>query len=103
MWTNGRKHGASTRKASTHAPPAAQQRHEESLAQRLSDRYSIAWALSNLATLARVQGDRPRAEALYRDSLRHWQALDNHRGLAETLAGLAILAADTGDTERAAT
>jgi tetratricopeptide (TPR) repeat protein len=63
----------------------------------------VARFIHNLGYVAQHEGDFPRAESQFRKSLTIFQRLDNRRGIAECLAGLAGLKARQGEAEWGAT
>jgi predicted ATPase/DNA-binding SARP family transcriptional activator len=71
-------------------------------------RWARAHSSYHLAELARVQGDEARASALYLEGVQFWLSPDRegdhriHGCAAAALAGLAVLAAQKGDLDRAA-
>jgi predicted ATPase len=79
-------------------PAAARSLYEESLPimRRLGSKGDVAWTLCGLAYSLLSQGDLPRAEALLVESLQLQRELENRRGMAECLEGLAAIAGRHG-------
>jgi tetratricopeptide (TPR) repeat protein len=63
----------------------------------------LARFVHNLGYVAQHAGDFPRAKSQFRKSLTIFQRLDNRRGIAECLAGLAGLKARQGEAQWGAT
>jgi non-specific serine/threonine protein kinase len=59
-------------------------------------------ALGTVAAAVSEQGDQVRAAALHDETLTHWLACDDGRGIAGTIAGIAGVAKARGQVERAA-
>jgi predicted ATPase/class 3 adenylate cyclase len=72
------------------------------LFQMLKARLGLAWTTYYEGHLARVRSDRISARTLYGEALREFMTLDYAPGIAETLLGLAGLAAAEGGCEEAA-
>jgi predicted ATPase/DNA-binding CsgD family transcriptional regulator len=84
-------------------PAAARPLHEESLAiwRQLGDGQGIGWALHKLGDVALQAGDLDEARARLIESLHVRQAMGLNWGTAESLEGLALLAAAEGQPARA--
>ena len=78
--------------------------YEEALAQQreAGDIQAIAIYLGNLGEVARDQGDHAAAAVYYREGLTIWAALKDRWNTTSTLDGVAMLALDRGQPERAA-
>ncbi|MBV9596540.1 MAG: tetratricopeptide repeat protein [Chloroflexi bacterium] len=68
---------------------------------KIGDRTGMAWASRHAAGVARGRGDIAGASELFRDSLTMYRDLGALWGIAECLEGLAAVAADTDQCERA--
>lgn len=68
----------------------------------MGDRTGIAWASLHAAGVARARGDMAQASELFRESLAMHRELGALWGIAESLEGLASVAGDAGQCERAA-
>jgi non-specific serine/threonine protein kinase len=62
----------------------------------------LARSIHSLGYVVKHQGDPGRAAALFEEGLAMFRELDNKRGIAECLLGLASVAAGQGRPERAA-
>ncbi len=71
-------------------------RHTEELYKQADAKGDQARLVHTFGYIAMHKGDYQKAEALFRESLGDFRELGNHRGIAECLAGLAVLAAEQG-------
>jgi hypothetical protein len=60
----------------------------------------MAWQLWSLGVLAHRRGDDARARENFAESLALYRALDDRRGMAESLEGLATIDLRRGETAR---
>jgi non-specific serine/threonine protein kinase len=73
------------------------------LAEELDDKLTTLGVLNNLANLASRRGDYEGAVALYRESLELCKVTEHSEGIAECLAGMAVVASEiNGQKEQAA-
>jgi predicted ATPase/DNA-binding CsgD family transcriptional regulator len=81
---------------------AARQHLKAAIAlRRGQDSGSLAASLVNLAAVERDAGDQARAADLYQEALAHRWQRGERKGVAEAVAGLAVLAANSGQADLA--
>ena len=85
-----------------HAQAATLHEQSLSLGRQAGDTWTIASALMNAADLARVMREFERAIALLKESLGHYQTLRAAWGICIILDMMAVIAAECGQSERAA-
>ena len=71
------------------------------LFRRAGDKYGAVYALTHLGETLTARGDRRRAEAFFREGLRVNRAVENREAGVHCLEGLATLAAENDDIDRA--
>ena len=85
-----------------YAHAAARYEQSLSLARQAEDTWAIASALLNAANLPRRLREYERAMAMLRESLEHYRTLRGTWGICIVLAMMAVVAAERGQSERAA-